>query len=720
MPAPASDRAEIVGARVAAGHRTSIIRTDDPPAIDGRLDDASWADAPMFDNLRQVEPVENGEPSERTEVRLLFDTNFLYIGIRCFDSEPDKIIATQMRRDAGASGGGGGFFGGGGSSFDDRVIVVVDTFLDRRNGFHFEMNPVGGRTDGLVENNSRLRTDWDGIWYGRATIDDEGWVAEYAIPFKTVSFDPDGDTWGLNVQRSIRRKNEDIRWAAPVQNKSLRSMADAGMVSGFEGIDQGIGLDLVPFGTASYLRNHNENDEDWDFDTGFDLFYNLSPSLKSAITVNTDFAETEVDARQVNLTRFPLFFPEKRDFFLQDAGIFSFGGIRRDPLPFFSRRIGIDANGEEVDILAGAKITGRVNDLNIGLLDIQQDSSGDVDQKNLFVGRVSYNVLDESELGMIVTNGDPQDEGSNSLVGFDFNFRDSTHNGDETIDGNLWWQRTFTPGVNGEQMAWGIDIGYPNDTVDFSLGFNHIDEEYNPGLGFVPRTGIREYFSRYRYRWRPGNGIRQIDSSVFARMITNVDNELETSDIDFTLFRLETEYGDQYNVQYTLQKEVLDESFEINDGVTLDVGSYRWDRWSFRYEDSNAKLVRFEGSASYGGFWSGDRYDLRGELEWRVSANLFLSLEYQYNDIDLDEGDFITRLGRARVNLFFTPDISWQTFVQYDNVSDTMGINSRFRWIVEPGSELFLVLNQGYDIIDSRPHSGFTEVTSKVGWTFRF
>ena len=651
--------------------------------------------------------MENAEPSERTEVRLLYDDDFLYIAVRCFDRRPDRIIATQMRRD-------GELF------LDDRVQVVLDTFFDRRNAFFFEMNAVGGRTDALIENNENFRVDWDGIWYGRSTIDEAGWVAEMAIPFKTVGFDETSDTWGLNVQRTIQRRNEDIRWSAPDQNKELRSIADAGVLTGLVGMDQGIGLDFVPFGTATYLRDHNGQDEEWDLDAGFDLFYNITPSLKAAVTVNTDFAETEVDERRVNLTRFPLFFPEKRDFFLQDAGIFSFGGIRMNPLPFQSRRIGIGADGEEVDIIAGTKVTGRLGDLNIGLLDVQTDDHAGVDGRNLAVGRLSYNVLSESDVGVIVTSGDPSTNGSNFLYGFDFNFRDSRIDGDKTATGHAWVLQSNTPGVDGGETAWGLKAGWPNDIVDWDVGFTHIDQDFNPALGFVPRGGIREYFGRFRYRWRPGTEIRRIDTGVFATLITDLKDDLESSEVNLDLISIETDYGDVYELGYEFTKEVLDDPFEISDGVLIPVGSYDWQRAGIRYEGSTARLLRFEAEASYGDFWSGESLELQAGVEWRVSANLALSFEFEYNDIDLEEGDFITRLGRAHVDVFFTPDISWLNFIQYDTVSDTLGINSRFRWIVEPGSEMFFVVNQGYDIIDSRLHSGFTELTSKIGWTFRF
>ncbi|MHC5007676.1 MAG: carbohydrate binding family 9 domain-containing protein, partial [Planctomycetota bacterium] len=323
-----------------------VARTETPPVIDGVLDDPAWTDAPVIDELWQVEPVEGAPPTRRTEVRIVYDDDFMYFGVRCFDDEPDRIIATQLKRD-------------GIQEADDRVEIVIDPFFDRRNGYLFSTNPVGARLDALLEANRLVLVNWDGIWYAGSTIDEQGWSAEIAIPFKTISFNPRTSRWSFNIERTVRRDNERIRWSSPQQNKRLTSVADAGVLEGIEGISQGLGLDVKPWGKLVY-EDEDAGDDDVDLDGGVDVFYKLTPSLTLSLTVNTDFAETEVDERQVNLTRFPLFFPEKRDFFLQDEGLFEFGGIRRNPLPFFSRRIGLSPTGQPVDLIAGAKLTGRV------------------------------------------------------------------------------------------------------------------------------------------------------------------------------------------------------------------------------------------------------------------------------------------------------------------------------------------------------------------------
>jgi hypothetical protein len=698
----------VAAAARAAPPAADVVRAVVPPVIDGRLDDPAWREAAVLDGFRQVEPVEGGPPSERTEVLLLYDADFLYVAFRCLDRDPDAIVGTQMRRDADLDP-------------DDRVRFVIDTFLDRRNGFLFEMNPVGAKSDALVENNTNLRRDWDGIWYGRASIDDEGWVAEMAIPAKTISFDPAGTRWGFNAERFIRRRNEQVRWASPSQNIRIQSVADAGIIEGLEDLEQGIGLDVKPFGLLRYERNDDRDRERVEADAGVDLFYKLSPASTLAITVNTDFAETEVDERRINLTRFPLFFPEKRDFFLQDAGIFSFGGIFRNPLPFQSRRIGLGPGGEVRDILAGAKLTGRFDDLNVGILDVVMQDDDELGQKNFFVARPSLNVLDESSIGAIVTSGDPDSDGDNTLAGADFNYRTSSFDGDKVVEGNLWLQYSDTTDA-GDDTSWGFKLRYPNDRIRWDVGYTRIGDEFEAALGFVPRPAIHEYFGGWRYRWRPADDrIRRIDAGLRGMWVTDLDDRTESQELSLELLEIETEAGDVLTVEYDNEREVLVEPFEIFEDVTIPVGDYRFQSVSAGLFSSEGRPVSVNLFVRHGEFYSGHRTDVEVGVDWRASRHLTLGVEYEQNDVDLDEGDFTTRVARGRANVFFTPDLSWQTFAQYDNVSDTFGINSRVRWIIEPGREIFFVVNHGFTIDDDdRIRSGATEITTKLGWTFRF
>jgi len=371
-----------------------------PPVIDGKLDDQCWKDAVPLTNFTQVVPVEGAPATEGTEVRIAYDHDHLYIAVRCFDREPDKIIATQMQRDNATDS-------------DDQVKIAFDTFFRQRDGYFFTVNPAGARTEGLIENFSQENLLWDTVWEARTRIDADGWTAEIAIPFKSLSFDPQRDTWGFNIERIIRRKQEIVRWTALSRAKPMTSLADFGELRGLQDLRQGRGLEVTPFSSMRYQDDAVNRRHQWTFKPGGDFTYNLTPSLKANATINTDFAEAEVDQRVINLSRFAFTFPEKRDFFLQDAALFRFGPLEGlDDLDsatayYYSRRIGLSPNGQPVDILGGARLTGRIGDTTIALLDVQQDRTASLDQKNLFVGRVSTKVLTESNVGLIVTHGDP-------------------------------------------------------------------------------------------------------------------------------------------------------------------------------------------------------------------------------------------------------------------------------------------------------------------------
>lgn len=689
------------------GWQVDLKQADAPPVIDGLLDDEAWKNAAVITDFTQVEPIEGTAPSEKTEVRILYDSNNLYLAIRCFDQEPEKIRTTQLLRD-------------GDLGADDHVRFILDTYFDRRNAFVFEINAAGARGDGLLENSGDFNRDWDGIWYGRSNIDDQGWTAEFSLPTRTINFDPNGTKWGFNIRRFIRRKNETIRWATPRQDIDLFNVAESGILAAIEGLEQGVGLDVKPSLSLRYRRDPNGDHHVFNYEPSINIFYKITPDLTFAFTANTDFAETEVDERRVNLTRFPLFFPEKRDFFLQDAGIFRFGGVQRDPLPFFSRRIGISASGQPVDILAGIKLTGRVGDLNLGLVDVQVAAADGVDSKNLAVARVKYNVLQESSIGLIATAGDPTTNDYNFLGGIDFNYRNSKFLGDKVLTGAAFIQKSFTESELGDDLAFGARAAYPNDIIRWSIGFSEIQENYNPGLGFNGRRGIREYFGNVRFRHRPQTWIRTLEHQFRFFVVTDLDSELQSASLTINPIEIANQDGDAIEFALVVRQEDLSRDFEISDGVVIPVGTYSFVRYGVRIQTSSNRPVSLSIDTEFGDFYEGKRSDIDLDLEWRPSRHFFMSIGYEHNNIDLDFGSFQTHIARLRINVLFNADISWNTLVQYDNVSKQMGINSRFRWIIEPGREFFFVVNQGFLVNRDRFTSLGTEVTIKLGWTFRF
>lgn len=678
--------------------------------MDGRLDDPAWKLARDAGPLLQVFPDEEGEPSERTEFRIVYDDDNLYFGFSCFERDPSVIVAREMVRD-------------GRVSSDDYITIVLDTFLDRRNGYQFRVNPNGAREDSLISANVNLNDDWNGIWTVRTTVDDEGWKAEVAIPFKTLAFDPKLTRWGLNISRNLKRRFERNRWSEAKKHLSTYNVAEAGYLTGLEGIEQGIGLELRPYVLGRFGQDRILSDSDTMLDVGGDIRYRITPNLSASLSYNTDFAETEVDARQVNLTRFPLFFPEKRAFFLEDSGVFRFGGVGSSLIPFFSRRMGLSSSGEMVPLVVAGKLTGRIGDYNIGLIDALVDENDGLDMKNTFVGRVSRNVFEQSAVGAILTHGDPNSDNENTLVGGDFAFRTSELPGDSVVYGNAFALGTFTEGLPGrDNGAFGANAEMRQNELRAELGFYQIEENFNPALGFAPRKDIRAYEGEVSYRPEPRSLelVRRLYFTYSSTHITDLDNELDTASHSLFPLYILFESQDELYCRVRGNFDSPDEDFEISEGVVIPPDEYWWPSYQVGFETASKRPLEMEFSYSFGEFYDGRRETYSVELDIKPARWAWLRLDYLLNDIRLPQGEFETRLASARLRLSFTPDLAWHNFVQYDNVSDTIGYQSRVQWEFRPGSFVYVVFNQNVDRTDHNLKVLENEVTAKIGMTFRF
>lgn len=704
--------------------------TATPPAIDGRIGADEWQGAAVIDDLRQIEPREGVEPSERTLVYLMVDRDNLYIALDCRDSQPNRILATQITRDAVLDP-------------DDRVELVFDTFHDRRNAYFFQIGPGGSKGDGLIAGNGTyFNKDWDGIWEGRAVIHDGGWSAELALPAKTLSFEPGSDTWGFNVLRHIKRRTEQAQWANPTRRDRLFQISTAGTLTGLAVLDPGLGLDLVPFLSTRNRRDHADDDDSTEVEPGLDLRYRVTPSLTAALTANTDFAETEVDSRVVNLTRFPVFFPEKRDFFLEDTSIFSFGGLDDDLVPFFSRRIGLSSTGEPVPIVAGAKLTGRVGRLDLGLLDVQTDDFRGVAGKNLAVARAALRVLSGSQVGVLLTVGDPATNGDNALAGADFSWRPPPLAGNRILRLDAFALATRDePDADATETepapeegtvdghALGVSLSYPNDTVEASLTLQEISADFRPDLGFLQRRNVRLAGGEIRWRPRPESGrVRRYGFGVQPTAYWNLtDHEVESAELSVTLGEVLFHSGDRLEAFYVPTEERLTEPFEIADGVVIPPGTYRFDRWALDVEMADTRRVFGAVGLETGTFFSGRRDTYTASVSFRPLPGLTLETELEHNDVRLAEGDFDANLARLRTTVDFNPRVSWITFAQWDDRIDSLGINSRLRWILSPGRDVYLVWTRAFDTRDPlAPDRGSTltpattDTTLKIAYTLRF
>ena len=683
-----------------------ISRADSSPVIDGLLDDEAWQHAAIIDDFHQTVPTDGAAPTERTVVRVMYDDEYLYIAADLRDSDPAAIQALQLIQ-------GKLFFS------DDRFWVTLDSFNSKRNDYLFQVNANGVRREALRENNSRFIEEWATIWYAESAIHADGWATEIAIPFKSISFSPKSDTWGINFGRGIVRKQEFALWSS---HDRQDWPAYSGEVSGINDIEQGLGLDIVPSINLRQERDLELGDSKNSFDPSLDLRYRITPSLTATFTLNTDFSTAEVDERQVALDRFSLFFPEKRDFFLQDAGIFEFGNIDANGRPFFSRRIGLSEDGEAIDIVGGAKLTGRIGDFNIGALAIRQDAFADVAAMDLFVARGSRNVLGESAVGFIVTNGDPGSNDNNSLLGADFLYRNSNGPFGQIVTGNLWAQQSKTTGLDGNDRAYGALLEMPNDILSAYLRAEEIQENFNPALGFVNRTDIRRYGTGVRYRTRPDKGRwRSINHRIDFNLVTDMAGATLTEQTRIRPVGLQTHSGDFIFVEWQSNEELVEEAFDLFDRLNVPVGRYKFDRYRAEFASGMGRPLRVVLSVQDGGFFDGDRLEKFFELEWRQSAHFSLALALTENDVELPSGSFTSHLGSLRTDIAFNSRWSWSNLLQYDNTDDVVGINSRLRYIPEAGREFILVVNHGANVdASNRLTSTHNDVNLKLSYTFRY
>jgi hypothetical protein len=685
-----------------------VVRTAKPPVIDGKLDEAEWASAAQLDDLHEIQPTEYAPASERTIVYVMYDSEALYIGARLLDRNPSQITARIGRQ-------GEQVFG------DDWFSVMLDPFHDRRSGYRFQTNPNGLREEALYKNIADEQWEWQGIWYTASTIDEQGWVTEIAIPYKTLSFDPANDTWGINFRRSVARRDERMGWVSRNRNTDPST---SGIAIGFEGLEQGVGLDLVPSGSVSQRRSFDPQSSTTDTDPSLDVFYKITPSLTGALTINTDFSATEIDDRQVNLTRFDLFFPEKRDFFLQDSDIFEFGGLDDNGRPFFSRSIGLSALGEPVDLEVGGKVTGRIGRWNIGALSVRQDRFAGIAADNATAARVSANLLEESNIGVIVTEGDPGSALDNSLAGIDFLYRNSRLPGGKLIEINAWMQESDTEGVTAGQDAYGWRFSSPNNSGwRGGIRYSHLGDNFNPGLGFLNRRGINQLNFGTQYTHRPREGVfRSILSGYNVERSEVLSGMLQSQLVRYRLIELENRLGDKFNLEHRAQQEQLADPFEIAMGIVLPQGHYSFGETRASVQTADQRKVWMQAAYQQGSFFEGDREEIFGEINWRPAARLRTSFGYTFNDIELPQGNFVTRLVHFRTDVAFSAKLSWVTRIQYDNVSELMGVNMRLHWIPQAGREAFLVLNHTLEDFDlnNRFESTAAEAAIKMSYTFRF
>lgn len=683
------------------------------PKIDGRLDESVWQDAAVISDFIQRIP-DIGQPmTEKTVIYIMYDKDNLYFGFKCYDSEPDKITAKELARDVSLG-------------HDDKIQIILDTFYDKRNAYWFQINPRGCIGDALVsQNGAAFNKSWDGLWEGDAHLTEWGWEGEIAIPFKTMSFRQGQSTWGLKLIRQVTRKSEQGYWPVANLDTFKFQVSDAGDLTGMTGMSQGIGLDVVPYALVGSEYKKDEKSE-YPTDVGFDAFYQITPGLKSALTMNTDFAQTEVDDRQINLTRFPLFFEEKRDFFLDGANYFNFAidGEQDHPyktslMPFFSRQLGLDNDGNPIPIIGGAKLTGQVGDLNLGFLDIVEDRAGGA--ANNTVGRVSRNIGSQSTIGAIGTLKNSKDGAANSVVGVDAKFGTSQFLGNKNMSVTLFGLQSNTDDSTGSDMAYGLSFFYPNDFIWIAAGFHEIGENFDAGIGFVPRTGIRQSYFRGGVGPRPKRwGILQTITGVHYNNITDLHNVTLTREAGMMPFNIEFISGESIGFSITNNFEKLLKDFDIHPTVknkhVIPVGNYSFWRYELEATTAQRRKIYIMTNIEGGDFYTGSRTKYNVQAAWKIGVPFLISLAYVHNDVSLDSGSFQTDVARVNFNVLFNPNIVLYNYVQYDNLSKKMGWQSRFVWILKPGREIFFV----YKSITHDPFERFDTLENSAHFKFKY
>ncbi len=687
--------------------RISAVRTEGEITIDGRLDEADWQRAAMIAPLIQQNP-HPGEPTPyRTEVRILVDRENLYFGVTCADPEPRKIAMHTMQRDTTEPYG------------DDFLDLIFDTFGDRHTGYLFEIYPTGAQTDGLIGGPGNLSTDWDGIWESRTQITGNGWTAEIKIPSRTVHFRIGLDAWGFNVSRFVARDRTLLTWCCASLDNDLLDLTRAGRLEGVGDLSQGLGLSVSPYGLGRVDRPITDPGQTTTGNAGLDLAYSLTPGLPAVLTLNTDFAETEVDTRQVNLTRFSLFFPEKRSFFLEGSNQFEFAsGLGTDFIPFYSRRVGLVTTGtgetsdsEPVPIDWGAKIIGHAGRFGIAALDIETGTSNLAPRTNLFAGRLTYDASQHLRLGTIVTSGGPNGISDNTLGGLDAVWHTSRLFGGKNLTLTGWGARTSgdvlpcttCPTIEGKRDAWGAGVNYPNDHWNATASFSEYGDAFDPGLGFLPRPGTRQYQAGQAWQPRPSpdgplKSVRQLFFETFYTQVDDLAGVTESRRLFAAPFNIETSSGEHFEANWIPQYELLSAPFEVVTGVVVPPGRYHFTRYRTEALSSESRPWRIGATVWFGGFYDGRLTQIENFVNWSGwNGHLQAKIDLQNDFGTMPEGNFIQRLWQLQGILAGSPRLILSSLFQYDTDSSSLGMNTRLRWTFRPGNDLFVVWNRAWN-----------------------
>ncbi len=686
--------------------------TTNPIRLDGHLDEDAWTKAVRIKKFIQREQQVGELSTEKTEVAILYDKNNLYLGVWCYQKDPNSIRAKYMQRDFDFEA-------------EDNFKVIISTFNDGRNGYLFIVNPNGARADAQVYGLEEENMNWNGVWDVKSRITEEGWFAEIIIPFSTFQFKKTEKlSWGINFERDIVSKNEQVTWQGWNQNYSINSLAAAGTLEGISNIGYAKKFELKPYILTGFEKEENLKSE-YPFKLGFDLNVNLSPTLKLNLTTNTDFAQVEADRIAVNLSRFNLFYPEKREFFLEGYNQFSFKMGYVDDL-FYTRKIGIE-NLEPVPIMLGARLIGKVGKNNINFLSIQTEKLDTIPSTNNSVFRYKYDIGTQSYIGGIVTSK-ANNEFTNLVVGIDGKYSTSKFlkNKNLIVYGSL--TKSFDD-LKSSNNAWAFRfyVDYPNDFMDQYIGVTAIYEDFNPMLGFLQRSNYEyiRYNFRLTPRWFTKFGVNKLllkpwGLNVYRRPDTG---EVETFENESTLFGFRLKSGDSFEFHLKQSYDNLSEYFDLTDDITIPLNDYWMHQTRFELSTYDARRFWVEAEFMWGGFYTGKIQNYELELGFNVNKHLNLKSSYTYNFVDLPSTSIKTHELATNVNYAFSPRLNLALFSQYNSLDELLFFNFRLHWIPKVGSDLYFVYNHELDEIKRQLNLLKPTISSgaiKVVWRFTF
>jgi hypothetical protein len=679
--------------------------------LDGRLDEPLWVSAPAISAFTVVDPNEGSVPTASTRVSVIAQLRGLFIGIEC-RAAATSIVAFSHERDADFAN-------------EDHVRILLDTFLSGRTGYVFAVNPRGARYDALVTNAGEgERKEWDTSWEAVVTRTENGWSAEIHIPIQSLAYKEGLREWGFNVERRVQRLLEVSRWANPRRDARLVQPAHAGRLTGLPAFVYGMGLTLRPAVVSGVRKGDAAAATDVLARLSGDVTQRLGPNALAAVTINTDFAETEVDERRANLTRFPLFFPEKRTFFLEGSDIFDFAlseGRQVDVLPFFSRRIGL-TQGEAVPLRVGAKLSGRAGGTSFGALGVRMnDVPGLAPSTALYAVRVKQNVLTESTVGVVATAGNPLSHDGSRLWGADATYRTSRFAGGRNLLLSAWGLATSRDSSLRDRSAWGMVLSYPNEIPTAQLAYKRIGRNFDPALGFVPRKGVEILSAALETRIRqPRPRVREAVLQLHSRVVLDSLRRWESYLVFSAPLYLRFESGDRVELNALAYGERLSLPFAIAPQVSIAPGAYAWLRYRLEGTLATKRVLSGRLTWWFGEFYDGRLDELQAALVLRPSAAAAVELTAVRNVGRLSAGDFTQDVVGARVRYSVSADLSFNTFVQYDNQSRLLGSNSRLRWQFHPLGELYLVHSYNMDRSLGRFDFTSSQFLAKLQYALRF